>query len=608
MTLRLRLAGPEEGESLLGFAARLGTRNGWNSLQPFLNSLGLRYTSPALLPFDVRAAGILAAANGSLPAALADVSYEVGVGSVVRVRASSLPRWMLVTGTRRVCPACLGEAAWHRWAWDVAPLPVCPRHRVLLLSACPECGRDLDWSSTSVVACTCGHDLRRARVPAVGARVARAHAACLSILEGRATPAEHGLPPRLGLGDMLAAMLALGASDAELVNAPMPTHMVKDAGQVADILAIGLGALAPWPTAFHDFLARLRTRSVVRGGRFGVQREFGRAAAWLTRLDEATPVGALLVPEIRGVLSAESKPRPSRVRDGALAPAGGFLTLTDAARRLGCAFPKMAEILRRAGAQAVSSGSGEPIQISSAVIEQVEMDRLDLLTSREAALLLGIRRMRVPAAMSVLKLAPDRRPATLLIPAVTWSKAALSRSLDRLVKVLPERRPSATLLSFGNAAGRLVRQGEAWNEASARLLAGEVQAVAQDPRRRGLARLLYRLEDIEGLDRAKAGLTITEAGARLGINSELAHLLVRHSLLDVESSRRGRTVSEAAIDRFRETYVLPARLGLDAGHHKGWMASRLKAAGCEPVLGPAQGSRHLVFLRRDVLAILETLP
>ncbi len=307
------------------------------------------------------------------------------------------------------------------------------------------------------------------------------------------------------------------------------------------------------------------------------------------------------------MLAATTQPRPTRLRHGALIQTQRFLTLAEAARRIGCASVKMREILKQSGVEVACSGSGEPAQISPAVIEKIEVDRLDLMTTREAAFLLGIRRDRVPAAMRALGLAPDRRPAALLIPATTWPKGALRRSLAELAKGLPGQSPSATLLTFGDAAGRLVRLGLSWEHVCVRLVSGEAPAEAQDPRRRGLAGLLFRLKDIEGLVGQKLGLTITEAGVQLVINSELAHLLVRYRLLDVEATRRGRVVSQAAIDRFTATYVLPARLGLDIGQHRGWTAARLMAVGCLPVLGPAQGSRHLVFLRRDVMAVLETL-
>lgn len=598
MELRLRVGHPEAGESLLGFAARLGKRNGWTSLQPFLNRLGLRLTSPALLPFDPRAPVVLGRAGGLEAPDLVGLAYPGAGQGRIRFRSHAIHRSMVVTGSRRVCPACLADSPIHLSIWDLSPLPVCPVHDLLLLSECPGCRCELDWISTSAERCSCGYDLRLSRSRPVGPRVAAAHRACHVLFEGTATVGATGPLAHLAAADLLDLMLRLGVADTEIVGAPQPTHLVRDADLVADLVAVGFHCLVPWPTAFQDFLARLAERSHRRGGRFGMRKEFGQAAAWLGRLDPSTAVGSLIGPEVSRFLDGRPATDPTRVRTGHLVQGAGTITLTEAGRRLGCSGAKLKETLRRAGYPVETTGSGCPVLVPLATIRGIEADLADLMDGREAARELGVGRPTFHTVTEALGIEQDTGPASLLLPGSAWSRKAMQRAIaDRLPDTPLDR--TVPTMRFGDALGRLVRSQISREQACGHLLGEKLAPIGEDRQARGVGRLLYAREDVDRL-LPEQGVSIVEAGRMLGANSELAHLLVNRGLLPVASGPRGRRVAEAAIEAFRQTYVLPGQLGLDVGRHRGWAATRLLALGCRPVLGPESGSRQLVFLRSAV--------
>ena len=602
MELRLRVGRPEAGESLLGFAARLGQRNGWTSLQPFLNRLGLPLTSPALLPFNPRAPVVLRRAGGLEAPDLVGLAYPGAGQGQIGFRSHVLPRWMVVTGIRRVCPTCLVDSPIHLSVWDLSPLPVCSAHDLVLLSECPGCRAELDWTSTSAERCNCGHDLRHSRSRPVGPRVAAAHRACHALIGGGTAVGGTGPLAHLTAADLLDLTLRLGAADTEIVGAPQPTHMVRDADLVADLVAVGFHCLVPWPTAFQDFLARLAGRSHRRGGRFGMRKEFGQASSWLGRLDPSTAIGSLIGPEIRRFLNGRPATEPTRVRTGHFAQDAGTITLTEAGRRLGCSGPKLKEALRSAGYPVGTTGSGCPVLVPLATILGIEADRADLMDGREAARELGVGRPAFRAVTEALGIEQDTGPASLLLPGSAWSRKAMHRAVaDRLPDAPSDK--TVPTMRFGDALGRLVRTGISREQACRHLLGGGLPSVGEDRRARGVGRLLYAREDVSRLF-PDLGVSVVEAGRLLGANSELVHLLVNSSLLRVGSGSRGRRVDQAAIDAFRETYVLPGQLGLDVGRHRGWTASRLLELGCRPVLGPESGSRQRVFLRSDVEGVV----
>ncbi|MFC0386800.1 hypothetical protein [Muricoccus vinaceus] len=450
--------------------------------------------------------------------------------------------------------------------------------------------------------CICGQDLRRVLAKSVGASVAAAHQACISLLEGERTTSELGFPAELPTTDLLHSMLQLGEFDMELVGAPQPTHMIREAGIVADLLGAGYRCLVPWPYAFRDLLCRLAERSLWRPGRFGMRKAFGQATVWFSRLEQTSRIGSLVGAEVERYLGNQVVVEPTRIRIGHLAQDARVITLTDAAHRLGCTRSKLKEVLLRAEVALDTSGPGRPALVRLEDVLAVQAKQVDLLGEREAAQELGIGRVSVQAALRALGVEPDTGPASVLRPGLAWSKKALHRAIQDRLPTSPSI-PSMASMRFGAALGRLVRAGYSRERACEYLLRDGVSPVGKDCQGRGVGGFLFAEEDLDRLCPTGRGYSITEAGRRIGANSELVHLLVNRGLLAADATPQGRHVRETAIQAFRQTYVLPGQLNLEVGRHRGWAASQLVSLGCRPVLGPGNGSRQIVFLASEVKAV-----
>ncbi|MCS3445924.1 TniQ family protein [Bradyrhizobium elkanii] len=60
---------------------------------------------------------------------------------------------MLDFARRRVCPACLDEAWYHRFWWDIRAIGTCPRHGIDLVDACA-CGKAYTWRGGGLLKCS----------------------------------------------------------------------------------------------------------------------------------------------------------------------------------------------------------------------------------------------------------------------------------------------------------------------------------------------------------------------------------------------------------------------------------------------------------------------
>ena len=75
-------------------------------------------------------------------------------GRTVEIRGEVLryPSDILISG-RRLCTACLDEAFYHRFWWDLSMVATCPKHQVVLTEAC-SCGHALGWGDGSLTKCS----------------------------------------------------------------------------------------------------------------------------------------------------------------------------------------------------------------------------------------------------------------------------------------------------------------------------------------------------------------------------------------------------------------------------------------------------------------------
>lgn len=158
----------------------------------------------------------------------------------------------------RICPHCVAEHDRHEAFWHLRMVEWCPIHRVRLLATCGACKKTLRWNRPSIGKCHCGADLTSQVLPD---RCDERLAELLLVFRRALYGAEHvdanairemkhllhmDLYRLMRMVDVLGDQIARRAQDREsdryVVMAPAPSLQ-----KVAD-------ALAPWSTAFHEFL------------------------------------------------------------------------------------------------------------------------------------------------------------------------------------------------------------------------------------------------------------------------------------------------------------------------------------------------------------------
>ena len=141
-------------EGLRAYVCRLATRNLSASLfRPMLLNFATATSSvPELARLTDEAQAALLR-RGSLAARVGRQAGGVRFGDVI------LPRKVVHSVQRRVCPKCIESDGIARCAWELRAYDICDRHGLRLVDTCGGCRQPLCWTHPSIDRCACGFPL-----------------------------------------------------------------------------------------------------------------------------------------------------------------------------------------------------------------------------------------------------------------------------------------------------------------------------------------------------------------------------------------------------------------------------------------------------------------
>ncbi|MEH7355288.1 TniQ family protein [Neobacillus drentensis] len=160
----LKTPKPFEDESLAGYVLRLTEGNFYEKVSYIYLSSDLweivrrRSKNGNLLnPLNDNMEKLSEIINCSIKdlAELTFASHDVK-SPFFQYRKEPIPRQAIHTTKTKICPKCLAETAYHRKAWDLVPVTACIKHRIILIDRCPKCAKEISWSRTKVLECSCG--------------------------------------------------------------------------------------------------------------------------------------------------------------------------------------------------------------------------------------------------------------------------------------------------------------------------------------------------------------------------------------------------------------------------------------------------------------------
>jgi hypothetical protein len=512
----------------------------------------------------------------------------------------------------RYCPRCLSRGeSWHR-GWETPCVDACPRCGCWLADECAACHRPVTWSRSRLMECACGASLTQGlgrEAPEALVALARS----MSSLED----APKGQSPIAGLDPQRAAAVVwflgrLAAGGASVRRAgPVELPPMWESWPVTSAAA---EILADWPRAFCRVLDQCRDRCPEED-RGSLLRVFPEVYSTLYK--HPRPQHFVAVLEAFEAYVIERWPgqlakRHGRLEDRALGEPA-WIRVRQAVRLTGypeSALRKLVSqgdlesqtwttvrgrsflLLRRTGVETLLAAHGPAIDLCEAAV------RLGLSESRLAQVL---------PKVCLGALAPIRQGGRWTIPA-KWVE-----EWEQLISDLPHETRTSGCLMVEDALRFFLSDSDAVVQLLNAIRDGEVVPVGRVQTVRGLSGILIRRAKFrEWADSRRPqldSLSIRAAAKLIGVKEEVAYYLARRGVLESTSTRVGRRVerriSERAIARFIESYVLAKTIAVRTGSSARAVQRFLSECGVTAVCGPGVDTcRQLVYRRHAVFEAL----
>lgn len=158
---------PFPDESLIGYIVRLSEANGYSSPKDILKLFqSSKYQLISNLPKRIhRDLTPLMELTGKSFSTLEPMVYtHLYYKNKYKFLSSEVTFRIIEPCRPKFCSLCLQEKSYYRIVWDFSLVTVCPAHKCLLISNCPECSSELDIYRNGFGKCKCGFDLHEVEV------------------------------------------------------------------------------------------------------------------------------------------------------------------------------------------------------------------------------------------------------------------------------------------------------------------------------------------------------------------------------------------------------------------------------------------------------------
>jgi TniQ len=596
---------PQQGESFMGYVARLAEINGYDGALALLRLMGLN--SPA----DALRSGGLARMSAMTETSAEELDRlrhpPIGKGRRGRHRflAQTVRYVQIRKGPPRACSGCLAENGWMAAVWGLQMVDACPIHGCLLLSKCPGCGQPFRWRNFKATRCAncelpMGEMHREPAEGGVEALLALHHG--FGLTTDAQARARLQLPDwfwRLPGGAMLDLLLVLEMLELDL---PRPRVVPPKEVPAHVSLATGYRALVNWPEGFFGTLERMQSASRRFDGVPLMARDFGKYVATLRNRPKESPWTELHAAFETFLRDRAPLTRRIKFVSRAAAEESRLIVGAEACRRLEVTLTKLKFL--------VSLGLLTPKRMGGArgtfiILDAAEVDALrgkvpKFVTLPQAARLLGVSEKRTRALVA----------GGILPRNGTAHETNISlEDIDRLTSELSQRvRPGtgADLIPLSNVAKRLALAGADFADFVRLVRGGALTPRPPAARRSGISGLRFSEEQVEAVirksfDGRRNLLSPPHAARLLEKRIVFVHFLVEARLVTaVSTGPHGgtRLITRESLLRFRERHVTGQELAAEVGSSAALVGRALAASGIRPVKDPSRHRNGQAVYRR----------
>lgn len=278
----LRTPRPMPDENFLGYVLRISEINGYENPQWLTSTIVQKklFTNYFKKSLDLSP---LATFFGVSVKALKAMMYQSASrrGSTSKVKLIScggvMMRRLLRLAHPKICPACIRETGYIRWAWDLVPVTICPNHKIILLDKCPNCSKAVSWNRRQLGTCRCGCNWLDISPPIVENHEMSLTRLIYQLCNLTTNTYEDSITinplSRLNLEDLTSAIFAV-ASRYDRYGMHYKGSILTNL-QMHQLLVKAYNVFDDWPKNYYEFLEHIRGQNPNIRTTRGIGREFG---------------------------------------------------------------------------------------------------------------------------------------------------------------------------------------------------------------------------------------------------------------------------------------------------------------------------------------------
>lgn len=492
-------------------------------------------------------------------------------------RGCLIPAAFINFKSMRCCPQCLLEAPYHRNAWDLAFVHVCPIHATHLIDRCPGCEKPLSWERPSVIACgNCGQHLGRREAVDGDQNVALATKRLLSVIGGvdgvNEAPSVPAIMSGLSFWQLIDFTLFLGRMSTALSGAVSKRGKAFADSRMDDILVQGLSVADQWPAAFHE----LMERQIDSCGRKGsITRQLGQVSRAAS--DTGTGWGEIIRKELVEFLvpRPEVPLRSNNDLGKEVLQRRGLCTLKEAQAMFNVDLKRFNSIRKSPAWKRVLDAAYHSEFLPIAMIEEIVRELDGVMSLIEVGRAIGIvhkDKLKVIADADVFERVADK--GHFDHRTLHFCRRDIMAFVDQLRHVPLQLEPNYKWVAFKTLVALGTQRGLNLGDVIGLMRNGSLVPVSRTAEK-GLSGLLFdRGEAIKLFDERAANATgsmsLREAAERLGILEREAYQMARDGALKAvkthgKANLRGQRVTAEAIHAFDQQFVSARKWAREKG-------------------------------------------
>lgn len=614
----LNTPAPYENEHIMGYILRLTQSNFYDSISwitaltnIYSDNLGNSIPSITFGRIDISR---LSKITGT-PINILNSMYHKSEGDMKDYKCNFygffISQFLIKPQSPKLCPKCLSEDAYIRKHWDLAAYTACSKHKVNLISYCPNCRKKISWFRRNVCECSCGFAFRESNLSYLDEVEIKFSRHIENLIFNKPTKTDYPLSS-LDLHHFLCCIYFIAG---QFVNKGDTTGKYLSSlapEKLHPLLIKSYDVFEYFPKNFYKFLDWKKSQTNNIKLQTGILKSFGSLHLQLYKsMIDSTydfireAFECYLSEQWDGGYLSNKCSRIQSIQPQSKM----YASKTFASDFLNVKTESIDELVRQGKlkGKVQSMGKNRLFRINMSSLQELKQQFNSLLSSIEVGERLGIDRHVVAELAKSKCLEAYRGPNIDYYSRWQFTEESINNLINSIRNQITNMNNQASLLSFHEAVTKLSIIGYDTSKFVLEILSDNLHPVYEN-NNPGLTRFVFSDKELSDFIKKymiairRGYYTATEVAKLLQVKDEALLKWINQGLLtNANLVSNCWMIPYESVERFKNDYILSAPLARELRTSPRYLVQKLIEQGIIPISGPSiDGGRQYIFKRIDL--------